>query len=237
MNIAILLSGGTGTRIKSKIPKQYIKINGRTIMSYSMETLLKCDKVDALFVVAAKEYEEAIKEEIVELAAEKEAGVPGFAYKFKGFCSPGENRQMSIYNGLLEARKIAKKGDKVIVHDAARPFVSDKLIKKCIRCLKDADGVMPALPMKDTVYISEDGSVISKLIDRKTVFAGQAPESYDLFKYLDACEALMPEKILGVNGSSEVAVMARMKVAIIDGDEKNFKITTDADLEKLESLI
>ena len=103
--------------------------------------------------------------------------------------------------------------------------------------LEHHDGVLPVLPMRDTVYFSEDGKCISQLVDRSKIYAGQAPEAFKLGKYLEANESLIPEKIFAINGSTEPAIMAGMDVAMIDGDEKNFKITTKADLEKFKEYM
>ena len=91
---------------------------------------------------------------------------------------------------------------------------------------------MPVLPMKDTVYMSSDGKKIDSLIDRSTVYAGQAPEVFVLDKYIQANKLLLPDRILSINGSSEPAVMAGMNIALVNGDENNYKITTKADLER-----
>ena len=96
---------------------------------------------------------------------------------------------------------------------------------------------MPVLPMKDTVYYSEDGCTVGKLLDRKTIYAGQAPEVFLLGKYREANRRLLPDRILAVNGSTEPAVMAGLDVAMIPGDERNFKITTRADLERFQKII
>lgn len=81
----------------------------------------------------------------------------------------------------------------VLIQDAARPNTSLDTISRCFALAEDEDGAMPVLPMKDTVYASEDGVHLSGLLDRKTIFAGQAPESFCLEKYLATNEALLPE--------------------------------------------
>ena len=87
------------------------------------------------------------------------------------------------------------------------------------------------------MYSSEDGRCISGLVERSKIYAGQAPEAFIFGKYLMANEILMPDKILKINGSTEPAVIAGLDVALIDGDEKNFKITTKTDLEKFKEYI
>lgn len=224
MNTAIILAGGTGTRLGADIPKQYIKVAGKPIIAYCLETIFVHEMIDAVQIVADEMWQKYISKYIS-------------SSKFKGFSAPGANRQLSIYNGLCDIREYSSDDDCVIIHDAARPLVSTEMITNCFKALEQHDGVLPVLPMKDTVYFSGDGKCISQLIERSKIYAGQAPEAFKLGKYLAANEALMPEKILAINGSTEPTIMAGMDVAMIDGDEKNFKITTKADLEKFKEYM
>ena len=108
------------------------------------------------------------------------------------------------------------------------------MISECFSAIEGHDGVLPVLPMKDTVYFSEEGKTIDSLLNRSQIFAGQAPEVFYLGSYYKANEALLPEKILSINGSTEPAILAGMDIVMIPGDEGNFKITTKADLERFE---
>jgi 2-C-methyl-D-erythritol 4-phosphate cytidylyltransferase len=126
-------------------------------------------------------------------------------------------------------------GVNILIHDAARPLLTRKLISDCFAALPGHDGVMPVLPMKDTVYVSNDGKTVDRLLDRSTIYAGQAPELYRLKPYYEACVALLPQEILSINGSTEPAIRAGLDVAMIPGDEGNYKITTKNDLEKFET--
>ena len=220
MNYAIILSGGIGTRLGLDMPKQYFEVNKKPIIRYVIETLEQCKAVDGIVIVAAEEWQEYVREQI---------SVPE---KFLGYALPGENRQLSIYNGLCALRGIAKEEDMILIQDAARPNTSMELIQQCFDLEDDVDGAMPVLPMKDTVYLSEDSVQVSALLERKKVFAGQAPESFRFGKYLAANEMLLPEKIQSINGSTEPAILAGMHIQMIPGDEKNYKITTEVDLEK-----
>ena len=220
MNYAIILSGGIGTRLGLDMPKQYFEVNKKPIIRYVIETMEQCEVVDGFVIVAAEEWQEYVQNQIF------------LPEKFLGFALPGKNRQLSIYNGLCALRNIAKDEDVVLVQDAARPNTSERLIETCFNLEDDVDGAMPVLPMKDTVYLSEDGVQVSALLERKKVFAGQAPESFRFGKYLAANEMLLPEKIRSINGSTEPAILAGMHIQMIPGDEKNYKITTEVDLEK-----
>lgn len=238
MNTAILLSGGTGSRLTSDVPKQYLSVRGRMLITYALEPLLASPLVDEVQIVAWQQWHEAILKDL------RGAGLA--ADKIAGFSLPGANRQGSILNGMQNIifRKNKDKfpeglaeTDTVLIHDAARPLLSQEMLRACYDALEGHDGVMPVLPMKDTVYLSRDGARVEELLERSCIYAGQAPELFCLKKYYLANLALLPEGILQINGSTEPAVMAGMDIAMIPGDERNFKVTTNADLERFAGMI
>lgn len=228
MNIALLLSGGAGARMDSDIPKQYIEVNGRPIISYCIRRLSLHREIDGIQIVADPRWHDFIRKW---LSAEDAAG------KFRGFSRPGTNRQLSIFHGLEDIRLYADARDLVLVHDAARPRLSHQTISDCLGAAKGHDGAIPVLRMKDTVYLSEDGKTISALLNRNQVFAGQAPEAFRLEAYYEANCRLLPSKILEISGSTEPAVLAGMDIAMIPGDEDNFKITTKTDLKRFQKIM
>ena len=96
---------------------------------------------------------------------------------------------------------------------------------------------MPLLPMKDTVYTSLDVKHVTALLDRSTVYAGQAPEVFRIGRYYEANQKLLPDRIRKINGSTEPAVLDGMDIVMIPGEEGNFKITTKSDLERFRNMI
>lgn len=228
MNIVIVLSGGTGSRLGADIPKQYIRTGEHMMITDTLVAVSKCKDVDAIRIVCAPEWEQSIEEDL--------ADFPEVNEKIKGFSAPGANRQLSAINAMRDIMVNGSPEDIVVLHDAARPLVKASTISDIIAACADHDGAMPVLPMKDTVYISEDGKRVSSLIDRKTVFAGQAPEAFRLGKYLEANEALIPDRIMSINGATEPAILAGLDIAMIPGDEGNFKITTEGDMDRYMQL-
>jgi len=243
MVYAIILSGGTGTRVGGEIPKQYIEVGGKPIILYSIETLLSSEKIDGLCIVADPDWQKKIAEWVRQGAQSSciaDNSIEGMRNSNILFATPGLNRQLSIYNGLKTISQIAQDTDYVFIHDAARPMLSKEDIDYYTTSVIGHDGLIPVLPMKDTVYLSEDGKTITSLLDRKTVVAGQAPEMFILGKYLAANERLIAtdnSPILKINGSTEPAIMAGMDIVTVPGDENNYKITTPNDLKRFEEYI
>lgn len=247
MVTAIVLAGGVGLRLGGDIPKQYLRVNEKMIITYALETLFASERIGAVRIVAAKEWQGDILEDLDRFGVRKE--------KLVGFSAPGQTRQYSIWNAMQDILasdvKICADGERVantesaatnavFVHDAARPLLSAGMIDALVREIADGghDGAMPVLPMKDTVYLSEDGKCVSQLLNRSQIFAGQAPEIFVFDKYYAANDSLDRQDTLkNINGSTEPAILAGMDVAMIPGDEKNFKITTQADLLRFQELI
>lgn len=236
MNIAIVLSGGTGHRMGLNMPKQYIRVSGKLLITYCLETLLAHPMIDAVQIAAEEEWRESIL-----IDAQRHSLDTG---KICGFSAPGTERQFSVFNALedikasgliyetVDKHKGMWEQDAVLIHDAARPNLSGAQIIACFDALKEHDGAMPVLPMKDTVYLSDGGERIAELLERDKVFAGQAPEAFDLEQYYEANRKLLPDGLQRIKGSTEPAIMAGMDIAMIPGDENNYKITTKADLER-----
>lgn len=233
MNVALILSGGTGTRLGANIPKQYIEVCDRPIISYCIEQFVRHKDIDAIQIVADGQWQEIILNclEINKYLKDN------YNRKFRGFSKPGENRQFSIYYGLKDICLYTEESDNVMIHDAARPLLSAQMITDSLEAVKGHDGVIPVLSMKDTVYKSEDGKKISALLERSEIYAGQAPETFQIGKYYKANEKLFPDRIWTVNGSTEPAIMAGLDIVMIPGDEGNFKITTREDLERFRNVL
>jgi 2-C-methyl-D-erythritol 4-phosphate cytidylyltransferase len=229
MNVAIVLAGGVGARLGADVPKAFVPVCQKPLIIYCLETLEKSDYIDKIQIVAAEDWMSQVEEWTKEYEVHK---------KVVGFSVPGANRQLSIFNALNDVKAFAGDEDLVFIHDAARPNLSEDLIAKSFEEINGYDGVLPVLPMKDTVYLSREGVKIDSLLKREELFAGQAPETFIFGKYYDANKVLIDSgKISEIKGSTEPAIMADMKIRMISGEERNFKITTQEDLKRFECII
>lgn len=225
MNFLLMLSGGLGTRmIGATMPKQYMEVGGKPIIMYALKPFLDHEEIDGIAIVAHDMWRPLIA---------RCMDVLGGRSKLMGFANPGQTRQNSIYQGLRFLLPHAQPMDRVMIHDAVRPLVSRELISASFAALSggEADGVMPVVRAKDTFYYSSDGRTISGLINRTLLYAGQAPETFLYGKYKMLHDELGQEEIERITGSTEIAHRGGMKIALIPGEDKNIKITTQHDLD------
>ena len=241
MFYAILLAGGTGRRIPStKVPKQFVCGGGRMMVTYALEPLLKSNQVDRVCIVAEHEYRNLIYAD----AEQAELDVK----KISCYAIPSNSgRQGSVLNAMQEIlRDICGEvdveqisdNDAVLIHDAARPFLTTKMVDDCYEVFDGHDGIMTVLPLYDNIYrTKEEGWTIEIIpMDRKGVVIEQTPAIFRLKKYYKANMALMPDKLSRVKGLAEPALRAGLEVVTVEGDDKNFKVTAEADLERYMQL-
>lgn len=227
MNTAIILSGGIGSRMGADLPKQYIMVREKPIISYCLEIFEKHERIDHIVIVADESWQSFIEEWI------KKENIT----KFFSFAPAGRTRQHSIYNGLKAAKGCTPDEGVVIMHDAARPLVSDQIISDCLQGAAEDGGAMPVITVKDTVYFSQDGKAIDQLLDRSCLYAGQAPEAFRLGEYLAIHDQVSDEEIAATVGTSQIAYKHGMKVRLVQGSERNIKITTPEDLCTFETIL
>lgn len=208
-------------------PKQYVEINEKPVIGYCLDTFQLHKKIDGILIVADAEWHESLKEYMCR----------NEITKFIGFAEPGAARQLSIYNGLQQIREFMTDKDTVLVHDAARPFVTGKLITRCVEIPEGYAGVMPVLPVKDTIYQSQHGKAVTALLDRSTLFSGQTPECFQYGQYFAIHQSLTLEEIAKTHGSSEIAFQHGMKIAMTPGEECNFKLTVPEDFERMKTFL
>ncbi len=227
MNTAVILAGGVGSRMGLDCPKQFLMVQDKPIISYCLDIFQKHRDIDNIVVVVSPQWQEFVEEH------NEKYGVD----KIRGYAPAGESRQHSIYNGLKRVAENCPDTDIVIIHDAARPLVSDEIISECIKGAEEHDGAMPVITVKDTLYQSKDGEQIDCLLKRSELFAGQAPESFRFKRYYQIHNEVTDEEIANTAGSSEIAYRHGMDIRMVKGSERNLKITTIEDLETFETIL
>lgn len=211
-NIALIVAAGKGTRTGLDIPKQYIEIAGKTILRWTIEAFLQHPDIDAVQVVIAEDGR-----------AQYAAATEGLS-----LLAPvigGAERQESVWRGL-EAL-LAHVPQYVVIHDAARPFVSGDLISRTLQALEaGAEAALPALSIADSLKSLEDGRIAGSL-DRGRIVAAQTPQGFAFAPILAAHRTFAGE---GLGDDTAVAERAGIEIVRIEGETGNIKITTPDDI-------
>ena len=229
MNIVLVLSGGTGARMGTNIPKQYHILAAKPVIVHTLEQFQQCLAVDAVFAVASTEWKSQILQWKSEFSLKKLLDVvPG-----------GPNRQLSIRNGVIAAEPYVDSNEVsgVIIQDAVRPLTSVELLNRLIAGLQEAPCVMPVLPVTDTTYTSRDGQWVDGLLDRPALYGGQAPEAFHYRQYMQLYRDTPEEILCAMSGSCQLPYSQGWKVKMIPGEKKNIKITYPLDLKMCEILL
>lgn len=226
MNIAIILSGGVGLRLGADIPKQYIIVQNKPILIYSLEKFINNPKIDFIIIALAPEWEEYVSSFLTEIN------------KKVVFSKPGKTREDTIYNSLKMAKKLGGKDDDiVIIHDGVRPLVSETVINDCLYGCQQYEASIATTEVKDTIYVSSYGECITEVPERATLHAGQTPEAFKLGPYLRIHDEASEEEINKVTGGAQFAYQKGLSVFLSKGEDINFKITTPLDLARFEQII
>ena len=221
---AIILAAGSGSRMNSKINKQFMEINGKPIIWYSLFAFENNSIVDQIVLVTGKEDVEYCKREIVE------------KYNFKkvaNVIAGGNERYESVYNGLKEIRDGI-----VLIHDGARPMITNEIIEKCVQAVKENGACIVGVPSKDTIKIVNDNQVIVGTPDRSTLWSAQTPQCFKADIVKDAYEKLMYDNNRNVTDDAMVVEKyTNHTVKFVEGDYSNIKVTTPVDIAYIEALL
>lgn len=228
MNIAIILAGGKGTRMGIvDQPKQFIDIYGKPIVVHTIEAFDIHEQIDAIAVVCLKEWHEDIKIWTRKFELNK----------VKWIVDGGATRQDSVLAGLKAIEEDVKSDDIVVIHDAARPLISHRIIVNNIEGAKEYGAVDTVIPTNDTIIQSKDDSTISAIPVRKELYLGQTPQSFKYSIIMEAHKSAAKSKLQDATDDCRVVLNYGEKVHLVSGDKLNFKITTMEDLLLLKSII
>ncbi len=215
--IAIVVAAGRGSRIRGEIPKQYIKVGGETILNRSVKAFTSHRKISYVKVIIHPDDVALYNEYLGDLKILP----PSFG---------GELRKDSVHMGLESIKNLQP--DYVLIHDAARPFVSHAIIDKVIEELENHKAVIPAVPVIDTIKQCESGIVL-KTLERDELYATQTPQGFHYNVIAKMHRELKNEEV-----SDDAMLMEKLgiRVKAIEGEYQNFKITTKEDLMLTKTL-
>lgn len=229
MNFAVLLAGGTGTRMKtSALPKQFLELSGEPILRLTVDKFLACPRIDHIIVAAPA----------IWMSHTRDLLRDG-RFADVRVCEGGHTRQESLYRAVKHIESVfpVTDDDIVVSHDVARPFVSLRVIEENIEALQQYDAADTVLSATDTIVESDDQRTIARIQDRKRMYQGQTPQTFRRTTYLKLYEKLEQVYLDNVTDAARILVEQGCSVALVRGDEFNIKITTEYDLRIASFLL
>lgn len=214
---AIVLAAGSGKRMNSKVHKQYLIIQDRPVLYYSLKAF-EDSAVDEIVLVVGKGEEEFCRREIVD-----KYGIS----KVKAIVEGGKERYHSVFEGL----KQTSDADYVLIHDGARPFVDQDIIRRCMQEVQKYQACVVGMPVKDTIKIADEEGYAKQTPDRKNVWMIQTPQTFSYALIYEAYEEMLKTEDTAITDDAMVLERIKGKKSkLIEGSYRNIKITTPEDL-------
>ncbi len=231
MIFGAILAGGTGSRMANHgIPKQFIELCGKPIIIRTIEKMLSVESFDYLFIAIHPDYTDYLKDLLSNYGFENNSKIK--------IVSGGKERIDSIQNVINGISELSTSDDDVIImHDAVRPFVSVEILENSIKTASEYGACVATVPAVDTMYVLDENGFISGFPDRKTLFNGQAPDSFKVGVLTNALNSLTEEERKTITGTVQICSAKGYKIKTIAGDYKNIKITTENDLSVAEGIL
>lgn len=228
-NIAIIFAGGSGARMGSGMPKQFLEVAGKPIIIHTLDIFEEHDMIDKIYIACKEEYIKHLKKLIEKNLIKKVAGiVPG-----------GTTGQDSIYKALKLAYEENDGDDIVLIHDGVRPYINSAVISEDIECVKQHGSAVTCTPLFETPVISSDGKTIEEAPSRDTFFTAQAPQCFYL-KDVVAAHEQMRQNNPHYDGIIDTCTLMKKlghDLVMVQGNRGNVKVTTPEDLYIFHGLV
>lgn len=226
-NIAMVIAGGAGNRMHQNIPKQFLTVNEKPIIIYTLEAFQNHADIDEIIVVCIGGWEQALQ------AYANQFNIT----KLKLVVMGGENGQASIRNGIYELEKHHSPDDIVLIHDAIRPMVSTEIISDCIVTTKRHGCAIAAIPCAEAMMVTRDGEISTESYPREYLKRTQTPQGFPLGRICDLHRRAQKEKVLDSVASCTLMIEMGEKIYFSAGSEKNIKLTTVEDIDIFKALL
>lgn len=227
MNIALIIAGGSGSRMHQDIPKQFLTVNEKPVIIYTLDAFQKHPSIDEIVVVCIEGWEQVLWAYVRQFNLTKVSAV----------IQGGECGQNSIYRGLLEIDKNHDKEDIVLIHDAIRPLVSEEIISDCINKTIEYGSAIASIPCAEAMLVSEDQKKSDRIFDRSCLKRTQTPQGFRVGKLLNTHKRALARGITNSVASCTLMIEMGEKVHFSKGSEKNLKLTTVEDIDIFKALL
>ncbi len=224
--IAIILAGGSGKRLGADIPKQFIKINDKMIIDYTIEAFQNHEEIDEIAIVCHAEHTKLMNDSIKK----------NNYTKVKKILKGGDKRFHSSVTAIRAYNDGSQK--KMLFHDAVRPLVSPDIISDCISKLDHYNAVGTGIQTTDTIWSVRYGNIVS-IPDRRTIYRAQTPQGFNFFTIQKAYNIALQDEKMPITDDCGVVIhyLFDEKIATVEGDDINFKITRKEDLLLFKNIL
>ncbi len=226
-NIGLIIAGGSGNRMHQDIPKQFITVNERPVIVYTLEVFEKHPEIDTIAVVCIEGWEQVL------WAYAKQFNITKLQYVVPG----GKNGQESICNGVYELEKHYDKEDIVLIHDAIRPMVSAEIISDNIRVAREFGNAITVIPCAEAMMQTEDGAVSTGSYPRDRLKRTQTPQAFHIGDICNLHRRALEAGITNSVASCTLKIEMGEQVYFSAGSEKNIKLTTVEDIDIFKALL
>lgn len=227
MNVALLTAAGQGSRMKQDIPKQFLHVNDKPIILYTLERFENNPQIDAIVLVTLEHWIDFI------WSYARQFNIT----KLKWVVPGGETGQESIYNGLRTLCENCDDDSVVIIHDGNRPMVDNDIISDSLSVYKKYGSAVAAIPCTEAVFRSEDGADSVESVPREVLWRTQTPHTYPLKKAMWAYEQAKEKGITNTTAICTLMNALGEKIYFSKGSEKNIKLTTLDDMDIFKALL
>ena len=226
-NIALIIAGGSGNRMRQDIPKQFITVNERPVIVYTLEAFEQHPEIDAIAVVCIEGWEQVL------WAYARQFNIS----KLKTVVPGGQNGQGSIRNGVFALEKQFQPDDIVLIHDAIRPMVSAEIISDNIRVAREEGNAITVIPCAEAMMQTEDGHVSVGSYPRDRLKRTQTPQAFRIGELAELHRQALEAGITNSVASCTLMIEMGKQVYFSAGSEKNIKLTTVEDLDIFKALL
>lgn len=231
MTYGIILAGGVGSRMGGEKPKQYLNLKGKPIIIYTVEKMVTYPDFKQVIILCPAKWVEHTKNLInkyIPSASEKVVVIEG-----------GDTRNETIMNAVdyIESQGDLNENTVIVTHDSVRPFVTHRIIKENIDACKKFDACDTVIPATDTIVESLNGQNISNIPDRSVMYQGQTPQSFKAIKLRKLYNELTNDEKEILTDAAKIFVLKGEKVALVNGETFNIKITYPYDLRVAKALL
>ncbi len=234
MNIGLIIAGGVGSRMKAKVPKQFMRVDHKEVIFYTLDAFQRSRDIDAIVVVCLHGWEDFLKRGAEEYGITKMLSQPDF-----GIVTGGDSGMHSLRNGMLYLKEHYDEDSIIVIHDAVRPLISQDIISHNIASVKRHGTAITTVPTTEALLqvTAENPDNSNVVVDRNIIARTQTPQSLRLEKFIWAHEEAVKRGIEDTVATCTLLIELGESVHLVLGEGTNFKITTQEDIDLMKAYL